>query len=537
MTDEVIWDLLSPTQNSLPRGRVPESARPANRLPWGRVHIICALMFGIAFDNILRSECVGIGVSLAITIASVGVLANRPQCTRQRVVLTVLALAFGLCLSLRTSAWVVAPTFAMTVTLLLLATSPSRTSGFVRIRDIAGRVAGLRDGPVVFARDTIDRAGPILASVRSHKHRSIRTVRGFGVALPLVAIFGWLLQSGDAVFAKSLSFRVPSLGPLVSHVVLVSVGCITIASVMSSSFATVLAGPPPDDRPRLGITEAVISLASICILFVVFAVVQIVAIVGGSEHVRRTTGLTYAEYARSGFFQLLAVSVLTLAMIGVFRFLVGREGKNSRRMLLLCRLVAVLAFGIVVVAYRRMSLYENAYGLTMRRLVPHIVIVVIGMTFVLLFVSLSFESRLAHLARDSSSSWLVPAVGVVCIVALIGVNVVNLEALVARSQLARSEESRGGSSPQGEPRKELFGLGPDALPTVLTWLKEHPEATRNNTAVTGESLKTWACEDVPSPNWVGWSNSLRRAKSAQKGVCTAQNKQFINSSRSVQHQN
>ena len=50
-------------------------------------------------------------------------------------------------------------------------------------------------------------------------------------------------------------------------------------------------------------------------LFVAFVAVQATVLFGGHAHVLETEGLTYAEYARQGFWQLLWVSALTLLVL------------------------------------------------------------------------------------------------------------------------------------------------------------------------------------------------------------------------------
>ena len=51
-------------------------------------------------------------------------------------------------------------------------------------------------------------------------------------------------------------------------------------------------------------------------LFLAFVAVQATVLFGGHAHVLETEGLTYAEYARQGFWQLLWVSALTLLVLG-----------------------------------------------------------------------------------------------------------------------------------------------------------------------------------------------------------------------------
>ena len=50
------------------------------------------------------------------------------------------------------------------------------------------------------------------------------------------------------------------------------------------------------------------------LLFALFVAVQLAVLFGGDGYVRATAALTYAEYARSGFAQLVAVAALTLAV-------------------------------------------------------------------------------------------------------------------------------------------------------------------------------------------------------------------------------
>ena len=50
-------------------------------------------------------------------------------------------------------------------------------------------------------------------------------------------------------------------------------------------------------------------------LFLAFVAVQVTVLFGGNDYVLRTAGLTYAEYAREGFWQLIAAGTLTLGVV------------------------------------------------------------------------------------------------------------------------------------------------------------------------------------------------------------------------------
>ncbi len=66
------------------------------------------------------------------------------------------------------------------------------------------------------------------------------------------------------------------------------------------------------------------------LLFGGFVAVQATVLFGGARHVLETAGLTSAEYARQGFWQLLAVTVLTLLVIGVVVRFARRESVVDR---------------------------------------------------------------------------------------------------------------------------------------------------------------------------------------------------------------
>ena len=516
MSDDFLWDLLSVAPAG-PHGRDGGDGTVANddpayrdRLPWRSSHIVCALIVGVLFDAGMRADQLGLGASLGITVAGLGVLAHRPNRTRERIILIVGALALGWCIFLRSSAWLSVPTFLVSGHILVLAATPSTRPGG-RIRSVVRRGFTALLG---FADSSVDLWHRVVPRLRARPGRDPRwpLVRGVLFAVPVVLVLGALLASGDAVFADSLSIRVPSVGRAFAHVVTVLVGVYGAAGLFASSFL-----PPVDeaghlDTAHLRPAEGVIILGSVAALYGLFAGVQLYAAIAGAEHVRATTGLTYAEYARSGFFQLLTVSVLTLFLLGLTRFLLGSVARVARPVLATSATLVFLTLVVVGVAFRRMALYEHAYGFTMRRLLPHIVIVLIGFVFVLLGISYIADLRIvgrldAGPTLPAARSWLIPTVGFACVAVLIGCNVANLESVVARSQLERA--ARGGDVDAAT--REILGLGTDAVPVVIGTLKRQPSSTS-----TWSVLRNWACTGPGSTDWAGRTWSATAASSSRQ---------------------
>ncbi|QUX31927.1 DUF4173 domain-containing protein [Nocardiopsis akebiae] len=123
---------------------------------------------------------------------------------------------------------------------------------------------------------------------------------------------------------------------------------------------------PSRERTPLPVWVWTIPLGALVLLFTAFLSVQAVAMFGGEEYVQRVAGVTYAEYARQGFFQLVVVSLLVLCVIAV---VVRIPPSGTSRVLrnamlgLLCTLTLV----ILASAMTRLQLYIDAYGLTRMR--------------------------------------------------------------------------------------------------------------------------------------------------------------------------
>ena len=157
------------------------------------------------------------------------------------------------------------------------------------------------------------------------------------------------------------------------------------------------AGAP--GRPRLARTEWLLPLVSLVALFAAFVAVQIAVLFGGHDHVLRTAGLSYADYAHQGYGQLIAAAMLTLAVIAGASRWARLEGRRDER-LLRALLVALCALCLVVLAsaLKRLGLYEQAYGYTRLRLLADANILWLGAVLALVVAAL-LAGRAAWLVR------------------------------------------------------------------------------------------------------------------------------------------
>jgi hypothetical protein len=302
--------------------------------------------------------------------------------------------------------------------------------------------------------------------------------RGLMFATPVVLVFGVLLGSADAVFAKYVDQTVSSF----LHIFGIQyVGDTVAQGILTLGLATVSTGAlsygvwrrttavpkakaveEADDLPveekrkpgfKLSIIESGIILGSVVLLFGAFVVIQFAYFFGGRATLE-VTGLTFAEYARRGFFELLAVSVLTLGMaLWLDHVTIRQERRETRLFQALALMLVALTTVMLVSAAQRMWLYEEAFGFTQLRVYTHIFIVWMGVLFGV-FVLALFRLR----KNIFSLGMLLVIVGY-----LVTMNLMNVDAYIAERNIARYYEG------QGEELDIAFLniLSADALPPIM----------------------------------------------------------------------
>ncbi len=321
-----------------------------------------------------------------------------------------------------------------------------------------GTVAGLHRGVAHVLAPLVQRVG------RLGPQRRV-VLRSIGVTALLLTVFGTLFMSADAAFASlAQRFLLPEVD-LALLPARVAVGTLAVAVAGSlvlipvrervSSPWRVSARP---SRFRIAPPEWISALVALDGLFGAFVVVQIGVLFGGHDRVLETAGLTYAEYARQGFFQLLVVAFLTLAVIAtVVRF--GEQGAGGRRwMQALLGALCLLTLVVLASAFVRMNLYQDTFGFTRLRIAVDATIIWLAAVFAAVLVA----------GATWKGSWLPRAVLCLSALALIGLNLYDPDARIASLNIARFE--RTGRVDVAY----LTSLSPDAVPA----LRRLPEPQR-----------------------------------------------------------
>lgn len=209
-------------------------------------------------------------------------------------------------------------------------------------------------------------------------------VRIVVIAAPILLVFAVLFASADGVFEDRLtSLAGLDLSPVVPHVFWLGAGAWFAGGVIWASVeGRLITVPEPQltEARRLKSAEVAIILGSLAALFAAFVAVQLRYLFGGHDLVQETTGLTYAEYARRGFFELAAAAVLLLPLLLVADWARRHGPRPDLIYRVLAGLLVALLFVVMVSALERMRVYEQAYGLTEPRL--YVVAVLLGLAVV-----------------------------------------------------------------------------------------------------------------------------------------------------------
>ena len=364
---------------------------------------------------------------------------------------------------------------------------------------------GLRTalGPLHFASTEVP-WGEIMPRLR--RRRAATVALGLVLAVPLLAVFGALLVSADAGFERvvrtvfDLDFE-----ELVSHLVATGfVGWVSAGYLMA-----VFVGVRDSEtawargvRPVLGTVELGIPLGALAVLFSVFVATQAEYVFGGNDLVREAANLGYAEYARRGFFELVAVAVLVLPVLLAANW--GADATNAtthRTVQVLSGVLLLLVALIMVSALHRMRLYLDAYGLTQDRGYA---------TAVLLWAGLAIAWFAATVLRGRADRFVFGAM--VGALAVLGVlNAINLDAMVVRTNVSRAQE---GAELDAD---YLASLSADAVPALVLALPDLPD---DAACVVLEALAPHE-GSAEFHDWRGWHLARARARDAATGLAAA----------------
>lgn len=419
------------------------------------------LAVALAAGWLIPGHALGIGIVLVWGLLLVSVsAAPTVTMTLGRGATFTAAFVLATAAAWRDASWVVVPALVVSIVLVSIAVREARSmrevawAGVVPLRLISG------------ARTSLEH---VRARIQSDVYERIRPLaRGLMAGGALLVVFGTFFLTADRAFAhyaeQIFAVRVDvGLLPARSLVALIAFAT-SGALIRQDPWIRPMERWHPDAdgwvlpesvpaHPSRPMPEWVTPLGLLALLFAAFVAVQFAVLFGGNRHVLDTAGLTYAEYARAGFFQLLAVAALTVVVVGAARRLVV-VGRSAERYLLegLLTSLCLLTLVILASALYRLQVYEDAYGFTRARFTARVT---------MFWVAAVLLMMLVRGWRPSFGRHLVTAIVAATAVAVLGLAVVNPDALIARGNVDRFERSGRVDV------SYLSTLSADAVPELL----------------------------------------------------------------------
>ncbi|BCB86030.1 DUF4153 domain-containing protein [Phytohabitans suffuscus] len=404
-------------------------------------------------------------------------------------VATVLLLGVG---TVRSAGWLFVLCLLTAAVTASLAVTAGRSLPALVVTSMAVPVAALRGLPWV-AR------GTALVTRRQRGAPSARIAATIGVSLLLLLVFGGLFASADAAFAElagrvTPEFSAPAVARWIYVFAFATLGLLGAAYLLAAP--PHLAGLERPAKARLSRLEWTLPLIALNAVFLAFVAVQLTVLFGGAGHVLRTAGLTYAEYARRGFWQLLVVTALTLGVLALAARWAPRGTPRDRLLVrVLLGGLAALCLVIVASALFRMHTYEEAYGFTRLRVLVSACELWLGSVLAMVLAA----------GVRMRAGWLPQAAVGSGVAALIGLAILNPDHFIADRNVARYTDTGRIDVAY------LSGLSADAVPA----LDRLPSTLRS--CALGDVARDLAREH----DWRGWNIGTDRARHALDGQPTS----------------
>ena len=289
---------------------------------------------------------------------------------------------------------------------------------------------------------------------------------GLLIGVPLLFLVLLLLASADAVFRQMAARFLRDISIFGIFNILFRITVLFFFSYGLTAYLCrrTIKEETPDRRkgePVLAITVT----GLLTVLYLLFSGIQIAGLFLGK--LKLPEDYTYAMYAREGFFQLLAVSLLNLVIvllcISLFR--------ESRGLKLILTVMSLCTFVMIASSAMRMIMYIRYYYLTYLRILVLWALALLVVLFVGVVISIFKESF--PLFRYQ--------VAVVAVLYL-ALSFAHPDYIIAKVNLANAPSNQGSFFLTEKPYQDydyLRRLCADAAPALVPWLQEqgyHMEA-------------------------------------------------------------
>ena len=315
---------------------------------------------------------------------------------------------------------------------------------------ILNRAVYLFLGPIEFLEEAI---GSIIETIENFFHKKEmskekneklrKIIIGILIAIPILIVVLMLLSSADSIFSSELKEVISTLFRLeifekqtyinlffrIIIILMIAVYLIALLyNVLEDNFTEKEVGEKKNWTIDRTIGNTILTILNL--VYLVFCYIQI------SVLFMRTGNMgdfDYASYARQGFFQLMAVSVINLVIILITskRNEINKK-LNYTKVMNLC--LSMFTLIILFSSFYRMYLYEQEYGYTFLRLMVYVALITEA---ILIIPTVMY---ILDMKINLTKTYFV-----VIIIMYIIVNYMNIDNVIAKRNINRYFEDTSGA--------------------------------------------------------------------------------------------
>ena len=197
-----------------------------------------------------------------------------------------------------------------------------------------------------------------------------RVLKSLLIVIPVVVVVLLLLISADKIFGNLFSNFNKLLGNISFDNIVVRLFNFVILFFYLGGTLYYLTKKINNKEQKISTKKDPLTinilLTTLNVIYIVFDIIQINSLL---LH-RVSSGFNYADYARSGFFQLMIISVINIVIILLSK---KSEGKVYTKIMSL--MTVLLTLIIIISSFYRIFLYEQAYGYTVLRLGVYVILI------------------------------------------------------------------------------------------------------------------------------------------------------------------
>lgn len=295
---------------------------------------------------------------------------------------------------------------------------------------------------------------------------------GLLVGVPLVFVVLMLLASADVLFRQMTDALLGNINfgnimNVVFRIVFMFLASYCLTSYLCRKRIREEVKDKRTGEPVLAITVT----SMLTVLYIIFSAIQIEGLFLG--RMQLPEGYTYASYAREGFFQLLAVSLLNLVIVLVCLYYF----KGSKVLKTILTIMSVCTFVLIASSAMRMVMYIKSYYLTFLRVL---------VLWALALLAVLFAGVLINIFKTGFPLFRY-SVAVVTVLYL-ALSLVHPDYIIARVNVANIAVTESGekSAAAYHDYWYLSGLCADAAPVLVPYMEKQ-----------GYAMEAWTAEETP----------------------------------------